>query len=906
MKRAGLILLTLAVAAGTVAILQQHRARSIDERMRRAPMATGVEDDADARDEMEFLMLRDPRTGQIPRDIRMRERRFARGLPIRGARIFRNGPHGAVQSQALVWTERGPNNVGGRTRAFAVDATAPATLIAGAVGGGIWRSTDDGASWTLRTSPGQIHSATCIAQDRRAGQTGTWYVGSGEIRGSTTNATRWGSLYLGDGIFKSTDGGASWTLLPSTSSGTPQTTDAFDYVINVATNPANLAQAEVLAATFRGIYRSIDGGGSWNQVLASDSGFTDVAITNAGVMYATTQLSSVTRVWRSINGTTWTAIQPASFTGVINRVTIGLAPSNAAVAYFFIQGVSFPGPSIAGHQLWKYSYLSGDGSGAGGTWVNRGGNLPGDLSTQTGYDQVITVKPNDENFVVIGGTNLYRSTNGFATALNTTTIGGYPFYPDGGHHPDLHAGAFSPANSDVYYSAGDGGIARADNIALGNMVWTNLNNGYNVTQFYSVAIPADAGSDLILAGAQDNGSQIGTAPGASAWALAFGGDGTIVEVSPQASDRLYTQYQNGPIQRQNWDGSNLADMTPQGAANQLFVNPIVLDPNNANLLYYAAGNSPTNSFIWRNNDPGFANTTYGWTALPATDVGAGSGYARRISALGISNAANPNVLYYGTIDGVVMKAADIHAVPTVSTITPPGLFGGTASGGFVRCIAVDPTDSQRALVVFGNYSFPSLWYTTNGGTTWTDVEGNLAGASGPSIRWATIFYVDGQLEVFLATSVGVLSATALAGGATVWAQEAASEIGNVIAGYMDYRESDRTLAVGTHGRGVFTTTIPTWVGVDEKPPANAVALHAAFPNPARGAAALSFDLPRAMEVSLRVHDVSGRQVAVLASGRRESGTHHVRFDVSRLKPGVYACVLRTDQITRARTLTVVR
>jgi hypothetical protein len=347
-------------------------------------------------------------------------------------------------------------------------------------------------------------------------------------------------------------------------------------------------------------------------------------------------------------------------------------------------------------------------------------------------------------------------------------------------------------------------------------------------------------------------------------------------------------------------------MTPQGAANQLFVNPIVLDPNNPNILYYAAGSSPTTSFIWRNNDPAFANTTYGWTALPVADVGAGSGYARRISALGISIANDPNVLYYGTIDGVVMKAVDVHAAPTVSTITPPGLNGGTASGGFVRCVAVDPTDSQRALVVFGNYNFPSLWYTTDGGTTWTDVEGNLAGPSGPSVRWAEIFHVDGQLEVFLATSIGVLSTTALAGGATVWAQEAATEIGNVIVGYMDYRESDRTLAVATHGRGVFTTTIPSPVGVGETPRRDAITLHPGFPNPTRGATTLSFDLPRASNVTLRILDVSGRQVAVLVNGPRDGGRHNVQFATDRLAAGVYTCVLRAGNVVRTRTLTVTR
>src|SRR4029077_1108515 len=118
--------------------------------------------------------------------------------PARRAGAFRLGPNQATQVQSLVWTERGPNNVGGRTRAFAVDVANPATLFAGSVAGGIWRSTNDGASWSLRTSPGQIHGTTCIAQDRRAGKTATWYVGTGELRGSTTNATRWGSLYLGD------------------------------------------------------------------------------------------------------------------------------------------------------------------------------------------------------------------------------------------------------------------------------------------------------------------------------------------------------------------------------------------------------------------------------------------------------------------------------------------------------------------------------------------------------------------------------------------------------------------------------------------------------------------------------------------------------------------------------------
>src|SRR6185503_12452740 len=138
--------------------------------------------------------------------------------------------------------------------------------------------------------------------------------------------------------------------------------------------------------------------------------------------------------------------------------------------------------------------------------------------------------------------------------------------------------------------------------------------------------------------------------------------------------------------------------------------------------------------IWRNDDAPNGNSDLGWISLPSTDVGFGS--LRRISALGLSTENAPNVLYYGTNDGLVMRADDAHtATPTVSDISPPGLSGGTSFGGFVRSIAVDPMDSQKAIVAFGNYNFPSLWSTTDGGTTWTDVEGNLAGASGPSIRW---------------------------------------------------------------------------------------------------------------------------------------------------------------------------
>src|SRR2546423_3351753 len=282
--------------------------RSLHERRadRWAPLSNGLEDDPDAQARMEFQMLRDPRANAIPRGIHLRELSLARALPIAGPRRFGAPADPARVEQALIWTERGPRNVGGRTRAFAIDVANPTTLIAGSVAGGMWKSVDDGASWVLKTGANQLHGMTCVAQDRRVGHTGVWYAGTGEIRGSTNNDTRWGAVYRGDGIFKSTDDGESWSLLAATSSGTPQTTNDFDYVINVATNPANAIQDEVYAATYDGIWRSVDGGTSWVKSIASDSGFTDVAVTAAGVVYASTRSAGAIRVWRSPNGTTWT------------------------------------------------------------------------------------------------------------------------------------------------------------------------------------------------------------------------------------------------------------------------------------------------------------------------------------------------------------------------------------------------------------------------------------------------------------------------------------------------------------------------------------------------------------------------------------------------------------------------
>ena len=331
--------------------------------------------------------------------------------------------------------------------------------------GGIWRSTDDGASWSLRTSPGQIHGTTSHRPGRRAGRTGTWYVGTGEIRGSTTNATRWGSLYLRRRRSSSPRTAARrGRCCPRPRPAPRKSTDAFDYVDQRGDQSRQCRrQDEVLAATCNGnlsIHR-------WRRLVGASASLptrdiTDIAVTPTGVMYAVTRVGAlVPRVALHERDSPGRSSSPERFPTIANRIVIGLAPSNPNVVVLLRPGRE-PIGRPAGHQLWKYTYVSGDGSGAGGTWENRGDNLPSRIiNTQGGYDMTIQVKPDDENFVIIGGTESLSLDRRLRDHRATTTvIGGYPFYPDGNHHPDLHAGAFTSGFEGIYYSAGDGGISQ--------------------------------------------------------------------------------------------------------------------------------------------------------------------------------------------------------------------------------------------------------------------------------------------------------------------------------------------------------------------------------------------------------------------------------------------------------------
>ncbi|MCB1183327.1 flagellar basal body rod modification protein [bacterium] len=868
----------------------------------------------------ETMLLADPATGRIPPDIHRRERAFAARLPERAGGTFVAELPGAPTVAKLAgWTYRGPWNIGGRTRALAIDVADPTfrTLLAGGISGGMWRTTDEGANWTLTTGSSQLHAVSSLAQDTRAGHEDVWYYGTGEIRGNSAGGG--GAPYRGDGVFKSVDGGASWSLLASTAAADPTVfSGEWQYVHRLAVDAGNAAQDEVYAAVYGFIERSTDGGASWTRVLgnaATQSRYTDVVVSSTGVVYASlSSEGAVNGVFRSPDGITWTDITPAGLTSH-NRIVLALAPSDESILYMLVSDLN--GTSAEG--FYKYQYLTGDGSGVGGFWWNRSAQmalLPGPSGNEpmecySSYCQTVTVNPTNPDHVYIGGIHLIRSTDGFATNNLDAWIGGWQY---ANHHADQHWLVFRPGSSVVAYTGSDGGVHRTTDITAGAVNWSSLSNGYNTSQFYTVAIDENLpGSDIVIGGMQDNGtwftaSTVGTQP----WSEILGGDGSYCAVGDAsgASGMYLVSVQNGVVYRMTVDNAtgSYLDWTridPTGGGSYLFINPFIMDPNDDNVVFVGSS-----AGVWRNNDVtavplwGNGTTSVNWDHLTLAPSGSS------VTALAMTRAGS-RTLYYGTASGGMYRVDNADTAPAGTVPTALNMGPDFPAGGYVADIAIDPADDDHLLVAVSNYAVSSLFASGDGGATWTAVEGNLAGADGPSVRTVAIVPWN-FVHIYLAgTSTGLYSTFALAGAATKWTLESPDLMGNVVVGQLKTRADDGVIIAGTHGKGVYGLAIPAAVAVPDDVPQPARALAQNVPNPFNPLTHISFELPADGTAHLAVYDIGGRLVRTLVDGAMAAGDHTVAWngtdDAGRaVAAGIYLYRLRSGAVDEVRRMSLVR
>ena len=766
--------------------------------------------------------LKDPATGEIPPNIRRKELEFAKKLPKDN------------MLRSLDWLARGPYNIGGRTRAFAADILDENHLVAGATTGGVWNSYNGGQSWTRATGPEHFPSVSCMVQDSRPGKTNIWYYGTGEARGGYVTS----QFFMGDGCYKSTDNGQSWQVLESTQTNLPQSFDGdWNFVNRLAVDPSVDTADIVYAATYGGIYRSTDGGISWTKKVGNASPstyYSDLAITSTGVVYATLDSESGNKgIWRSDGGEQWTNITPwDTFPNNFDRIVIAINPQNENSVYFLgsTPGAGQHTEAFFGYEdynsLWKYTYQSGNGSDSGGYWQNLSSGIPNNglpfdnFYTQVNYNMMIAISPHDSNTIVLGATNLYLSTDGFTSMNNTKHIGGYwehSHLPSGywgsylNHHPDQHWAFFSPNDSNVLYSANDGGIFKTLHLYDSIVSWDRLNNGYQTTQAYTVGFDRTATDDVLVAGFQDNANYyVNTSDTTAEWTMPLNGDGSYMGITPN-KEFYYLSINRGKIYKMQLDndgqvtGFNRIDPAAANKNDYLFINPLLLNPHDPTMMYVAGGRK-----LWRNDAlntiplAGNHDTIFtGWSYFSDTINNTGT----QISALAVS-VAPPNILWYGTSNRRIYKLENANTGDPSPVQMP--LAGFPAA--YVSRIAVHPHHSDTVIVVFSNYNVYSLYYTIDGGDSWIKGAGNLeegstGGGSGPSFGCVEILpRTDGNLY-FVGTSIGAFVTWKLDSMNTEWTQLGSNRFGNIIVEDIKARETDGLVVIGTYGKGIYSTHI---------------------------------------------------------------------------------------------------
>jgi photosystem II stability/assembly factor-like uncharacterized protein len=680
------------------------------------------------------------------------------------------------------WTPIGPGNIGGRIRAIVILPSNTSEILIGSASGGIWKTTNAGTSWTPKLDSGTQLAIGCMVKDPN--NENIVYAGTGE---------GWGNIdaVYGGGIYKSTDFGESWSLLASTTG-----TWNFKNVVSMTIDPAS---GNLYAVTFAynykdgggsysyngGLYCSTNGGISWTKISTSAvanyyEGSDVVAFSSNVIIFATRGNDGI---YRTTNGgTTWTKLISNLPTSNLDRISFARDPNNLNTVYAQIASSTTGAPDYGLIGIYK----SID---AGATLsiltkppnIASTGNLSF-LSSQGWYDNVIAVDPFNSNNIHVGGVDMMKSTNGGTSWFQLaywTSYYGTPVV-----HADHHAIAFDPVTPNIVYDGNDGGIYKSTN---GGSTWNMINNNLAITQFYGGSVFPTG--NTFLGGTQDNG-HLKFSSGTN-WNTVCGGDGGYAAQDQSNSSVSYEEYVYLQMSKTinggtNWSSctSGLADVNTNLC---LFISPFVLNPMNSVVL--AAGSDK----VWVTT-----NSAASWTKVSNTLSASGL-----ITALTITNSSSPYLTFAGTEDGKVFKCTSLNPALGINTWTDITPAGNNAA--YVRRIIIDPINQQNIYCCYSGYNNANngkhIWYSTNQGTSWTDISTGL-----PDVPVHSLL-IDKFISstLYIGTETGVYQSI---NNGNSWVAATMGMPAYVPVDELVYQTGTNYIFAFTHGRSVFKTDNP--------------------------------------------------------------------------------------------------
>ena len=734
----------------------------------------------------------------------------------------------------LEW-ENISSDMGGRTRCLMWDPNAytPYGVWAGAVTGGIWFNeniSDEDSGWQPIDDFLPSLSVSSICHDPY--NTYTFYAGTGEA--ATSIITYRESSGRGVGIYKSEDGGQSWDLLEST-------TD-FAYVTDMkvrgedgtAVIYAAVASGKYMgedhpADSNDGLYRSVDGGLSWEQVLPNITGLEvpytpdDIEFGADGRIYLGTMRNidgnGGACILFSDDGTegSWTVIEDykeqieagmGQFS-LPGRVMVAPAPSNEDVVYAII-GAGYEN----GFGYYKGNFIL-KSTNKGEDWAEL--NLPNSSpawASLSWHAFTIAVDPEDEEHFYIGGLDQYHSKNGGTTYTHVSDWAG--MYYGGGDdyiHADQHCILFRDNHPDEIVFATDGGIFFTSSGTDNYPIFEERNKDYSTLMFYTGDIHPTANTDDYIGGLQDNGTVKYNGTAIDINDMFNGGDGAYCFYDKSNPSIIlasyyynrYTIYENGQWSGSVDNGETGTFISPADYDSDnhiLFGNGIGFFGSNANTIFRATGilNNPSSSIVpvGTNIDTWYTHVAYS-----------------KHSPMGEST------IYLGSNAGHLFKVENAQATPQSTEIGADDF--PTAA---ISCVAIGASE-DTLLVTFSNYGVSSIWQTYNGGNDWKEVEGNLPDMP---IRWALYHPQSSQMAI-VATELGVWFSEDLTIENPIW-QPAVEGMANVRVDMLRMRESDLKVLAATHGRGLYTTNFDLApLAIDEKENSSALVIG---PNPSNG------------------------------------------------------------------------